>query len=336
MLTDVNERTEREMEALAADGIPSFKVFMAYPGRLMLDDGAIFRVLRQARDIGALVMIHAENGWVIDELVSRALAHGRREPRVHAVTRPPLTEGEAVHRAIALAELAGAPVYLVHLSTAEAVEALEQARVRGQAVFGETCPQYLLLTDEEYERPADEAARYVMSPPLRPAIAAPRLWAGLADGTLQVVATDHCPFASGDKWPAADFSAIPNGAPGIETRLSLLYDAGVRTGRLSPTRLVEIVSTAPAKLFGLFPRKGTLVPGSDADVVVFDPNREVTLSARTHHMRVDYSLYEGRTIAGAVETVLLRGRVVVEAGEFVGRPGGGRFVARAPLGAGAR
>jgi dihydropyrimidinase len=333
MITDVNDRVEREMDSLVASGIPSFKVFMAYPGRLMLDDRGIFRVLRRARDNGALVMVHAENGLVIDELVSRALAEGRGEPGAHALTRPPLTEGEAVQRAIALAELAGAPIYLVHLSTGEAMDAVERARRRGQAVYGETCPQYLLLTDQEYERPACEAARYVMSPPLRPAIAHSRLWAGLASGDLQVVATDHCPFQAGEKWPVADFSAIPNGAPGIETRVPLVYHAGVRTGRLSVTRFVELISTAPAKLFGLFPRKGTLAVGSDADVVVFDPDREVTLSARTHHMRVDYSLYEGWTVRGAIDTVLLRGRVVVEGGEFVGRPGGGQFVARAPLGA---
>jgi dihydropyrimidinase len=333
MLTDVDARAEREMDELAAGGVPSFKVFMAYPGRLMLDDRNIFRVLRRAHDSGALVMVHAENGLVIDELVSQALAEGRREPKMHALTRPPLTEGEAVQRAIALAELAGAPIYLVHLSTGEAMDAVERARGRGQAVYGETCPQYLLLADAEYERPACEAARYVMSPPLRPVVAQSRLWAGLAGGDLQVVATDHCPFQSGEKWPAADFSAIPNGAPGIETRVSLVYDAGVRTGRLSLARFVDVLCTAPAKLFGLYPRKGTLATGSDADVVIFDPDRQVTLSARTHRSRVDYSLYEGWTVTGAVDTVLLRGRVVVEAGAFVGRPGGGQFVSRAPLGA---
>ena len=244
---------------------------------------------------------------MIDELVARALGDGHWEPKYHALTRPPLTEGEAVQRAIALAEMAGAPLYLVHLSTGEAMEAVERARARGHAVFGETCPQYLLLTDEEYERPAADAAKYVMSPPLRSASA---------------------------KWPAADFTAIPNGGPGIETRLPLVYDAGVRTGLLPLTAFVNAVSTLPAKLFGLYPRKGTLAPGADADLVIFDPERRTTLSAKTHHMRVDHSLYEGRTVTGVVDTVLLRGRVVIEGGRFVGRPGGGQFVARAPLGAG--
>jgi dihydropyrimidinase len=328
-ITDLTPEVEREMDALVAGGVPSFKVFMAYPGRMMLDDGSIFRAMARTRDNGGLVLVHAENGPVIDVLVRRALAEGRTGARYHALTRPPGTEAEATSRAIALAELAGAPVYIVHLSSAAAFEPVRSARAAGRAVFAETCPQYLLLSEECYDAPGFDAARYVMSPPLRPRAGQERLWRGLADGDLQVVATDHCPFTLAQKARGRDdFTRIPNGAPGIETRLSLVYDAGVRSGRLSLERFVDVVATSPARLFGLYPAKGTLAPGADADVLVFDPHRRMTLSAKTLHMRVDYSPYEGREVEGAPVSVLSRGEVIVEDGQFVGRRGRGRFLRR--------
>ncbi len=329
IVTEVNDAIDREMDALVAGGITSFKVFMAYPGSLMLDDADIARVLARSRANGAVTCIHAEDGRTIDALVREALAAGHTAPRYHALTRPPEAEASATRRAIALAEAAGAPLYVVHVSAPGALDAIRQARARGLHVFGETCPQYLFLSDESYDAPGFDGAKYVMSPPLRARDAQPTLWDGLARGDLQVVATDHCPFTLEQKQRGrSDFSKIPNGAPGIETRLSLLHDGGVCGGRISPNRFVELTSTAPAKIFGLFPRKGTIAPGSDADLVVFDPDRRVTLSAATHHMRVDYNPYEGREVVGVAETVLSRGRKVVEGGRFVGRAGWGRYVPR--------
>jgi len=324
---------ERELDAMVAAGVPSFKLFMAYPGRLMLDDGAIFRVLLRARENGGRVCLHAENGHVIQVLVERALAAGHTAPKYHAETRPARAEAEAVHRAAALAEIAGAPVFIVHLSSPEALEEVERARARGVEIHAETCPQYLLLSDERYEEEDFAGARYVMSPPLRARAAQEPLWRALAGGAIQTVATDHCPFSLADKARgASDFSRIPNGAPGIETRLQLLWDSGVRTGRLSMNRFVEVVSTAPARIFGLYPRKGALAVGSDADLVLWDPERSTTISAATHHSRVDYSSYEGRQVTGGPETVISRGRVIVDRGRFVGQPGAGRFLRRAVRG----
>lgn len=328
---DVHAGILDEMDALVLEGITSFKVFMAYPDRLQLDDAGIYRILRRSSGNGALVQVHAENGTVIDLLVREAVAAGRTAPRFHAETRPPVLEEEAVRRAIALAELAGAPLYVVHVSTAGAVDAMSAARARHLRIYGETCPQYLFLSEEAYEAPGLEGARFVMSPPLRPASMQPRLWEALARGELQVVATDHCPFSEADKARGEhDFSRIPSGGPGIETRLPLLFEGGVRTGRLSLTRFVDVVATEPARIFGLYPRKGTVAVGSDADLVAFDPRARQTLSADTHHMRVDYSLYEGMEVTGVVRTVLLRGEVIVDQGRFVGRAGGGRFLPRAP------
>ena len=330
IITDLTDEVETEMDALVREGVPSFKLFMAYPGRLMLDDGAIFRALLRTRENGGQVSIHAENGRVIDVLVKRALAAGHTAPAFHAVTRPASAEAEAVHRAIALAEMAGAPVYLVHLSTARAADEVGTARRRGLRVLGETCPQYLLLSEERYQEPGFAAAAYVMSPPLRTTADQDRLWRALSTGELDVVATDHCPFMMrGQKEIGlGDFSKIPNGAPGIEFRMSLLYDGGVRSGRMSLTRFVEVTSTAPARVFGLYPRKGTIAAGSDADLVIFDPNRTARISAATHHMRVDYNPYEGRDVTGVAETVLSRGRTIVEHGRFVGRAGSGAFLRR--------
>ena len=335
IVTDLAPDGLEEMDALVAEGVTTFKLFMAYPGRLMVDDATIFRALRRAADNGGMVLMHAENGGVIEELVARARAEGHTAPRYHALTRPARTEAEATHRALALAELAGAPVYIVHVSCAEAVEEVAAARARGAHAWAETCPQYLFLSDECYDAPGFDGAKYVMSPPLRPKAGQERLWRALASDELQVVATDHCPFRMKDQKTIGrnDFSKIPGGAPGIETRMSLLYDGGVRSGRISLGRFVELTATNPARLFGLYPRKGVIAAGSDADVVVWDPERAVTWSAATHHMRVDYNPYEGRTVKGAAEAVWSRGARVIEDGKFVGRAGAGQFLKRAPRGA---
>jgi dihydropyrimidinase len=292
---EVGEATPAEMARLARDlGVTSFKLYLAYPGVLQVDDGAFFRALLAARECGALALVHAENGGVIDVLVKRALARGETAPRFHALTRPPATEAEATARAISLAALAGAPLYVVHLSCAAALEHVSAARDRGQPVHAETCPQYLFLSAADYDRPGLEGARYVMSPPLRTPADQEALWRGLAGGDLEVVATDHCPFTLAEKARGeGDFSKIPNGAPGIETRMMLLWDGGVRAGRIDARRFVELVAAGPARRFGLWPRKGTVAIGSDADLVVWDPEKQTRLSAGALHMRVDYSPYEG-------------------------------------------
>jgi dihydropyrimidinase len=341
ILRDGSEARLAEMDELVREGVTSFKLFMAYPGVYLLDDGAIFRALQRARANGSLITVHAENGHVIEELRRQALAAGRTEPIHHALTRPPQTEGEATGRAILLAELAGAPVYIVHLTAAPALAHVREARARGLRAYAETCPQYLFLTEDCYREPGFDGAKYVMSPPLRPRGHQEELWRGLADGTLQVVGTDHCPFcmhAGFAGLPAqkergiGDFTKIPNGVPGVETRLVLLHDGGVRAGRFPLERLVDICCTAPARIFGLYPRKGTIAVGSDADLVVFDPNRRLSLSAAALHMRVDYSPYEGREVTGAPSAVLARGEVVVEDGKYLGRKGRGRFLRRgAPM-----
>ena len=329
IITELTDQVEQEMDALVAQGVSSFKLFMAYPGVFMVDDATIFRALLRTGKNGGTICMHAENGGVIDLLVKNALAEGKTAPKYHALTRPARAEAEATHRAIALAEMADVPIYIVHLGAAEALEMVTEARDRGLPAYAETCPQYLFLSYENYEEPGFEGAKYVMSPPLRPRAQQDRLWRGLAFNDLQAISTDHCPFCMKEKaLGEGDFSKIPNGAPGIETRMSLVYDGGVRTGRISLNRFVELTSTAPAKIFGLFPRKGTIAPGSDADIVVFDPKKSMTLSARTHHMRVDYSPYEGREVTGVTDTVLSRGRVIIDGGKFVGKPGAGAFVKR--------
>ncbi len=320
----------REMADMVGEGVTTFKLFMAYPGVFMLDDGSIFRAMRRTGEIGATILMHAENGGVIDVLVQEALARGDTAPRWHALTRPARAEAEATHRAIALAEMAEVPVYIVHLSAAEALAMVAEARGRGVPAFAETCPQYLFLSEENYDEPDFRGAGYVMSPPLRKRAAQDDLWRGLAGGDLQVISTDHCPFCMKEQKERGrhDFSKIPNGAPGIETRMSLVHDGGPASGRISLNRWVELTSTAPAKLFGLFPRKGTLAPGSDADIVIFDPVAAQTLAARTLHMNVDYNPYEGRCVRGVSETVISRGEVIVEKGRFTGREGAGRYLKR--------
>jgi dihydropyrimidinase len=331
IITELTDQVEGEMDALVRQGITSFKLFMAYPGVFMLDDASIFKALLRTGKNGGTICMHAENGGVIDVLVQRALAEGKTAPKYHALTRPARAEAEATHRAIAMSEIADVPIYIVHLSAAEALEMVTEARDRGLPAFAETCPQYLFLSYDNYEEPGFDGARYVMSPPLREKAKQKELWRGLAFNDLQCVSTDHCPFCMKEQKELGrtDFSKIPNGAPGIETRMSLVYDGGVREGRITLNRFVELTSTSPAKIFGLFPRKGTIAPGSDADIVVFDPNRTFTLSAKTLHMRVDYNPYEGRQVTGATDTVLSRGRLVIENGKFIGRAGAGSFLKRA-------
>ena len=332
--TDVNDSTVEEMKGLVADGVTSFKLFMAYPGVLMCDDGQIFRAMQRARDLGALICMHAENGLAIDVLVQQAIAGGHTAPKYHSLSRPQVAEAEGTHRAIALAEMAGAPVYIVHLSASGALEQVIEARDRGLPAFAETCPQYLFCSFDDLAREDFEGAKFVCTPPLRPKEMQADLWRGLRTNDLQVVSTDHCPFCmKGQKDLGRDsFAKIPNGMPGIETRLYLLWDGGVRAGKISMNRFVEITSTAPAKIFGLYPRKGTIAVGADADLIVWDGEKEHILSEKTLHMRVDYSPFEGRVVRGAPSHVLSRGRVVVENGSYAGKMGDGRFMKRSTFG----
>lgn len=330
IVTDLGEAGLEDMDSMVAEGVASFKLFMAYPGVLMVDDATIFTALSQTAKNGALICMHAENGGVIDVIVRRALAEGKRAPVYHALTRPVRAEAEAVHRAIAMAEISGAPVYIVHLSSEDALNEVREARDRGVPAFAETCPQYLLLSVEELARPNFEGAKYVFTPPLREKHHLDKLWHGLAHDQLQVVSTDHCPFCFQDQKQLGidDFTKIPNGGPGVENRLQLIHHHGVNQGRISLNRFVELVSTTPAKLFGLYPRKGEVAVGSDADLVLWDPLADHLISASTHHMRVDYSLFEGYRVKGNARTVLSRGEVLVDNGSFLGRPGRGRYLRR--------
>jgi dihydropyrimidinase len=330
IITELADAQLQEMKTLVREGVPTFKLFMAYPGVFMLDDASIFRAMNAAANSGGMICMHAENGGAIDVLVQRALAEGKRAPKYHALTRPTTAEAEATSRSIALAEMAGAPVYIVHLSCNEALEKVREARDRGLPTYAETCPQYLYLSLENMDAPGFEGAKYVFTPPLREKWHQEKLWQGLAKDDLQVVSTDHCPFCYKEQKELGkdDFTKIPNGGPGIEHRLSLVYSGGVHGKRFSPNRFVQLVSTAPAKLFGLYPRKGTVAIGSDADLVVFDPNEEQTISAKTHHMRVDYSMFEGIRVKGVPKIVLSRGRTIIENGKFVGKPGAGEFLKR--------
>jgi len=333
IVRQVDDQTMADMDALIGQGVTSFKLFMAYPGVFMLDDASIFRAMQRTSDNGGLIMMHAENGGAIDVLVRRYLQEGRTDPINHALTRPAAMEGEATHRAIALARLAGVAVYIVHLSSRDALSAVVEARDRGAAAFAETCPQYLFLSQEDLGRPDFEGAKYVCSPPLRPRDHQDDLWNGLVRDDLQIVSTDHCPFDYKDQkvLGRGDFSKIPNGLPGVEDRYTVLFDGGVNAGRIGLNRFVELVATAPARMFGLYPRKGTIAPGSDADIVVFDPAVERVLSASTHHMRVDYNCFEGMRVRGRPEVVMQRGEVLVEGDRFHGRPGQGRFLKRGPF-----
>jgi dihydropyrimidinase len=331
IMSDVTDDSLKEMDQLVAEGIPDFKLFTAYPGVFYSDDGAIFRAMQQTVKNGGLIMMHAENGMAIDVVAAQLADAGKTDPYYHGVARYPIFEGEATNRVIRLAEAAGAPVYIVHLSARDALNAVREARDRGTRAFAETCPQYLFLSLDDMGN-GFEGAKFVCSPPLRTADHQDELWTGLIKDDLQLVATDHCPFDfHGQKdLGKGDFRKVPNGLPGVEDRVDLLHDGGVAGGRISRERWVEIISTAPAKLFGLFPKKGAIAVGSDADIVVYDPSAKRTISAATHHMDVDYSVYEGRSVQGRSDIVLSRGSVIVRDGEFSGTRGHGKFLKRSP------
>ncbi len=329
IMSDVNDATLAEMDQLVAEGVPDFKLFTAYPGVFYSDDGAIFRAMQQTAKNGGLIMMHAENGLAIDVVAAQYAESGKTDPYYHGVVRYPIFEGEATNRVIRLAEAAGVPVYIVHLSARDALNEVRAARDRGAMAFAETCPQYLFLSLDDLGN-GFEGAKFVCSPPLRPKDHQEDLWTGLVKDDLQVVSTDHCPFDfHGQKeLGRGDFRKIPNGLPGVEERVDLMHDGGVVAGRISRERWVELISTAPAKLFGMYPRKGAIAVGSDADIVIYDPNAKHVLSAATHHMAVDYSCYEGREVQGIAQTVLSRGTVVVRDRQWVGPKGHGRFVKR--------
>ncbi|HEY0142787.1 MAG TPA: dihydropyrimidinase [Thermoanaerobaculia bacterium] len=328
--TDLPDERLPEMRSMIDQGVTSFKLFMAYPGVFLVDDATIFKAMGYAGQHGGLICMHAENGVVIDAIVKAALAEGKTAPKYHALTRPTKAEAEGVHRAIALADMAQSPVYIVHLSSSDALDEVTRARDAGINAYAETCPQYLFLDYSVYEKPGFEGAKWVMTPPIREQWNQEKLWRGIKFNDLQVISTDHCPFCFKEQKELGrdDFSKIPNGGPGVEHRMSLIYNGGVAQGRISLNRFVEITSTAAAKIFGLFPRKGTIAVGSDADIVIFDPEEEMTISAKTHHMNVDFSCYEGMTVRGVTKTVLSRGVVVIEEGEYVGREGHGEFLKR--------
>jgi dihydropyrimidinase len=326
--------TLEDLAKVPDEGVTSYKLFMAYKGAVMVDDETLFKVMRTAQETGGLVMVHAENGDAIDIIVKEAVAEGKSDPIWHARTRPMETEAEATNRAVQLARVAGSPLYVVHVSCQPAVEPIALAREKGWNVWGETCTQYFFVDESMMEKPNWEGAKYIYTPPPRPKEQQEHLWKAIVTDALSAVSTDHCPF----NWPeqkginGRDFQVVPNGGPGIENRLHMLWTFGVSTGRITPNRFVELVSTNIAKLFGLYPRKGTIAPGSDADIVVWDPNKKLTISAATHHTNVNYNLFEGTEVTGAPEVVLVRGQVIVENDELVAQPGAGQFVKRARFG----
>jgi dihydropyrimidinase len=336
-ITDLPDTILQEIKECPDWGVTSLKLFMAYKGALMVDDATLFRAMEQAAEHGLLIMVHAENGDAIDILVKDALAAGHTEPKYHALTRPPELEAEATNRAIRLAEVAGAPLYVVHVTNEGAVEAIRLARGRGKPIYGETCVQYFFFTKDDLARPGFEGAKWVCSPPYREKSDQEALWQAVLVNDLQAISTDHCPFwfkGGQDDRPAGkelgrnDFSKIPNGCPGIEDRMMVLYTSGVRGGRFSLNRWVELCCTNPAKLFGIYPDKGVIAPGSDADIVVWDPEATHTISAKTHHQRTDYNLYEGMKVTGMPSVVLSRGRILVQDGKWLGTAGSGRFLHR--------
>ena len=331
-IVEWTDRTPADLDAMVEEGITSFKLFTDYPGVFQIDDGAIFRALRWARERGVLIQVHAVNGPATAILIEEAAAAGKLDPVYHGLCRPSRLEGEATSRMVDLAEVAEAPVYIVHLTCVEALAAVRDGRRRGVKVFAETCPQYLYLSHDDMARPDFEGAKYICNPPVRPAWHAPELWRGLGSGDLSTVATDHCPFNfEGQKeMGRGDFRKIPNGLPGIEPRVPLIYQ-GVNDGHITLNRFVDVCSTAPAKLFGLYPRKGAVVVGADADLVLWDPEKLTDLSAGSLHMRVDHSIYEGVTVRGGPQRVLVGGEVIVDGAEFCGRPGAGSYLRREPV-----
>ena len=335
IVTDIVGDSLSALDDLVSEGVTSFKLFMAYPGSLMVDDGTMFRVMKKAGRLGALVCVHAENGGLIEQLVRESLAAGETSPKYHARTRPAAAEGEATNRAVTLASAAGVPVYIVHVTCRESLAAIGRAREAGQRVYGETCPQYLLLDAADLERPAFEGAKYVLTPPLRGEADREALWGALGGGVLQVVSTDHCPFMFRGQKDAGrqDFTKIPNGGPGIENRMELLFHYGVNRERITAQQWVDLCAASPAKFFGLYPAKGEIAPGSDADIVLWDPEARGVIRASEHHMNVDYSLYEGYEVKGRPRTVIAGGDVVVEEGRWTGGAHRGRYVPREPFGA---
>lgn len=340
IMTEVTPQILDEMKTLATrEGVTSFKLFTAYPGTLMVDDGVLMKAMQVASENGSQVSVHCENGYIIQNLVERAVAAGNLAPKYHMLTRPPIAEGEATNRVIRIAELVGAPLYIVHLSAKESLEAVTAARQRGVHVYAETCTHYLFLTTDEYDKPGFEGAKAILSPPLREAHHGEALWGGLRTGDLSVVATDHCPFTYEDvhglnfskQLGREGFHKVPNGGPGIEERMMVMFD-GMRERGFSLNRFVDVTATAPAKLFGLYPRKGTIAPGSDADIVIIDPNRKQTLSAATGHGRMDYSLFEGHEVTCSVSKVFLRGRLIVDGETWLGEDGCGEYIPRSASG----
>ncbi|MDO9404197.1 MAG: dihydropyrimidinase [Polaromonas sp.] len=342
IVTGVDDQVLADMQhAIRHEGVSSFKMFMAYPGSVMVDDAAIFQAMRMVGQHGGMIALHAENGTIIELLIKEALAQGHTAPKYHALTRPAIMEGEATHRGIKLAELAEAPVYFVHLSAREALKHVIEARDMGVPVFAETCPHYLFFDDSAYDSDSFDVARYVMSPPLRSKESQNALWTALRTDDLQLVSTDHCPFCMKEghlgkvnqkPYGKDNFSKIPNGIPGVETRLPTLHSGGVRQERISLNRLVELTATAPAKLFGLFPRKGTIAVGSDADIVLFDDGERHVISAQTQHSNTDFTLFEGHEVTGKVKKVFLRGELIVDGEQWRGRTGSGQFIARGESG----
>lgn len=343
-LTRYDDQIAEQIPHLPDLGITTLKVFTAYNGRLRLQDGEIFRAMRIARDHGLLTLVHAENGDVIDILIAEALASGRTSPEWHAHTRPAWGAVEASLRAAALAAQAGAPLYIVHMNAAGEVDQLRYARQHGLPIMGETCPQYLFFTEDHLRRP--DGAKWICSPPMRTAVDNQRLWEGVSDGSLQVIATDHCPFffdgtqpilyegqpvaIPGKELGANDFTKIPNGLPAVGDRLPILWTYGVGAGKLTPNQFVALTSANPAKIFGLYPRKGSLLPGSDADIAIWDPRRKLTYGVAYAQHRTDYNLFEGWELTGYPETVLLRGQVIVDQGQWLGRAGMGQYLRRTP------
>lgn len=332
VVTDFNDKTREEIRGLVEkDGVPSFKTFMAYKGALMIDDRQMIGLMNEVRKWGGLVTVHAENGDLADSLIQINRAAGNKAPKYHALSRPEIVEAEATGRAIDIAHAGGHPLYVVHMTCEGALNRVREATKRNQEVLVETCIQYLLLDDSVYERSGFEGAKWVMSPPIRKKKDQEALWHGIAQGLVHVVATDHCPFCMNQKEMGKDdFSKIPNGAPGIENRMELMYSEGVVKGRMSLNRFVELNCTAPAKIFGLYPRKGAIAVGADADLVIFDPKTKHTLSAETHHMNCDYSSYEGWQVTGKVRTVLLRGTVAIDKGKALVGKGFGKYLPRKP------
>ncbi len=338
-ITDLRDDVMAEIPQMLEQGITSLKLFMAYKGLFQVDDTTLFRAMQQAAKHGMLIMVHAENGDVIAELAGQLIAEGKMDPKYHAVAHPAMAEAEATGRAIALAGIANAPLYVVHMTCEESIEQLVLGRAKGFPVMGETCTQYMFVFEEDLAQPGYEGAKFICSPPVRQPKDAPILWRALADNTLQAVSTDHCPFwyeggvngrIPGKELGKGDFSKIPNGMPGIEDRMPVMWHHGVNEGRMSANRFVEITSTNPAKIFGLYPRKGTISVGADADIVIWNPEKEHTISAATHHMRTDYNVYEGMTVKGWPERVLLRGRTLVNDNDWLGEAGQGKFLKRKP------